>query len=313
MPTSFKILANIPTQWKKKKYPSKPIWFTIIVAVTLLHIQCNRPTIESIKKQTPQAQFQAGLKAFQEEDYWRALDIFQLIVSGAPDHPLHEQALFYTALCHFHLKSYYSALDYFFRFLHTYPTSALREQARYYIARAYYAITLPPELDQTLTYRAMEVIRLFLREYPQSQYAPECQQMLRDLEARIATKAYLNAMVYYKIGKYRAAVIAIENTLKEYPLHPRRAELAYYLVRAAAEYARQSIPEKQPERWQKVRKLAHQYRYAYEGTPWEKKVLAIMEGIPSVADRPASERAQASSTSEMPQTRKNKPGKPARP
>ncbi len=284
----------------------------LTIATIVLHIQCNRPTIESIKKQTPEAQFQAGLKAFQEEDYWRALDIFQLIVSGAPDHPLHEQALFYTALCHFHLKSYYSALDYLFRFLHTYPSSALREQARYYIARAYYAITLPPELDQTLTYRAMEVIRLFLREYPHSQYAPECQQMLRDLEARLATKAYLNAMVYYKIGKYRAAVIALENTLKEYPLHPKRAELAYYLVRAAVEYARQSIPEKQKERWQAAYQLANQYRYAYQGTPWEKKVLSLIEDLPVRRRSHTTQPQTTSSTSETPTT-KAKARKPAEP
>jgi len=70
------------------------------------------------------------------------------------------------------------------------------------------------------------------------------------LTKKLATKAYLNARLYYDLGYYKAAIIALRNCLNEYPNSPYREELMFMLLDAQFQLADNSIESKKKERFQ---------------------------------------------------------------
>lgn len=62
-------------------------------------------------------------------------------------------------------------------------------------------------------------------------------------------KAYLNAYTYYKIGRYKSAITALKNALKEYPDSKHREEIMFLIVDASYRFASNSIASKQTDRY----------------------------------------------------------------
>ena len=70
-----------------------------------------------------------------------------------------------------------------------------------------------------------------------------------ELTERLHEKAYLNAYTYYKTGKYKSAIVAFKNALKQYPESKRREEIMYLIVDSGYRLASNSISEKQTDRY----------------------------------------------------------------
>ena len=54
---------------------------------------------------------------------------------------------------------------------------------------------------------------------------------------------------YYKTGKYKSAIVAFKNALKQYPESKRREEIMYLIVDSGYRLASNSISEKQTDRY----------------------------------------------------------------
>ena len=76
--------------------------------------------------------------------------------------------------------------------------------------------------------------------------------MLDTIRDQLAHKAYAIAYMYYNIGQYAAAQIAFKNLMKDYPGNAYMEKALYYLVHNCYEYAENSIPAKQAERYQQA-------------------------------------------------------------
>jgi outer membrane protein assembly factor BamD len=76
--------------------------------------------------------------------------------------------------------------------------------------------------------------------------------LIAELTARLKKKAYVNAYTYYKIQRYKSAVVALRNALKLYPDTPYREEILYLITVSNYRLAHNSIKEKQGERYLSV-------------------------------------------------------------
>jgi outer membrane protein assembly factor BamD len=106
-----------------------------------------------------------------------------------------------------------------------------------------------PERDQTVTSQAIIAITEFMSRYPESEDIDEFNEMLDDLTGRLMEKSYLNAYTYYKIGKYKAAIVAFKNAMKRYPDSPRTEEMMYYMTVSSYRLADNSVESKQLDRF----------------------------------------------------------------
>ena len=111
-----------------------------------------------------------------------------------------------------------------------------------------YLLSPKPRLDQTVTQEAIEALELYKNIYPYSDRVDEANRLIDELQDKLVYKSYLNAKLYYDFENYKAAVIAIDNSLKEYPDSQYREELKFMLLRAKYLLAMNSIEEKREER-----------------------------------------------------------------
>jgi outer membrane protein assembly factor BamD len=85
---------------------------------------------------------------------------------------------------------------------------------------------------------------------------------MKDFQGRIDQKSFESAKLYYKIEDYKAAVYALKNALKENPDNIFREDIMYYIVAASYQYASNSYPEKQRERFLAL--IDHYYNFVSE-------------------------------------------------
>ena len=68
------------------------------------------------------------------------------------------------------------------------------------------------------------------------------------MREKLVNKSYLSGRLYYDLAEYRAAVISLTNSIKEFPDSKYREELMYYLLKAKYLLGENSIEEKKRER-----------------------------------------------------------------
>jgi len=73
-----------------------------------------------------------------------------------------------------------------------------------------------------------------------------------ELRDKLAFKAFKKADLYYRMSRYRSAIIAFKTLQTEYPDSKYRIEAAYKLFICTVQYADQSVPEKQLERYEEA-------------------------------------------------------------
>jgi outer membrane protein assembly factor BamD len=110
-----------------------------------------------------------------------------------------------------------------------------------------------PRLDQTTTEEAIQEFQLFINMYPNSARVEESTRLMDELRDKLVFKSYLNAKLYYNLGdylgnNYMSAVIAAQNSLKDFPDTKYREELSFLILESKHIQAVNSIEEKKEER-----------------------------------------------------------------
>ena len=96
---------------------------------------------------------------------------------------------------------------------------------------------------------AITRIKEYLQRYPNSLKKQLCLIRLDELQQTLYDKSFINARTYYKIGRYKSAVVALRNALREYPETPHREEILYLTVKSCYELAANSVHALQTDRY----------------------------------------------------------------
>jgi len=67
---------------------------------------------------------------------------------------------------------------------------------------------------------------------------------------KLVEKSYLNAKLYYNLGDYKASIIALKNSLNEFPDTKYREELLFLILKSTYLLADNSIQSKRKQRFQ---------------------------------------------------------------
>jgi outer membrane protein assembly factor BamD len=212
----------------------------------------------------------------------------------------HETILFYFASSKFNKGEYITAAYFFQQFMQQYPNAARVEEAAYYIGESYYRQSNRYNLDQSETARGIEYYQLFIELYPGSERVPEAEKKIRTLRDKLAKKSFSHADLYLKIGHYKAAVIAFQNTIQEYPDSDYREEAQFKLIKAAALYAQASIPEKQVERYQDALDFYNRYTKKFPSGKYAKQAESIRTDVHKQIDKLKAQQASRQETSSQP-------------
>ncbi|MEG1885182.1 MAG: outer membrane protein assembly factor BamD [Alistipes sp.] len=156
---------------------------------------------------------------------------------------------FFLARCKFKGRDYEVASELFDEFRRKFGRSAFIEDAEGMYALCFYYLSPGSTRDQTMTRRSIIAINDFMSRYPDSKRNESFQKINGELSERLHDKAYINAYTYYKIGKYKSAIVALKNAQKTYPESSHREQIMYLIVDAGYRFAHNSVAAKQADRY----------------------------------------------------------------
>ncbi|NDK55100.1 outer membrane protein assembly factor BamD [Pontibacter fetidus] len=225
----------------------------IVVLIALLVTAASCSNYQKLLKSNDvQQKYAAAVKYYEKGDYYRASELLDAVTPLLTGTEQAEDALFYQANANYELGNYLLSETYFRNFYTTYPRSPKAEKAMFMYVKSAYNQSPDFEQDQASTLTAMESVQEFIQRYPESEHVAEANEILENLGRKLDQKAFDSAKLYYKIKYYKAAVVALTNFQREFPSSPFAEEAAYLKVESQYEYAKQSVPSKQEERYYEV-------------------------------------------------------------
>nr|WP_037497783.1 outer membrane protein assembly factor BamD [Sphingobacterium deserti] len=196
--------------------------------------------------------YQEAVKYYEKKKYAKALVLFDELMSKYRGQSEAEDLYYYTAYTSYRLSDYTSARFNFKNFATTYPNSPRAEECRFMSAYCFYQDSPRFSLDQENTRKAIDELQLFINLYPDGEKAKEAGDLIQKLRDKLEQKAYANARLYFDMGQpddYRAAVIAFESMLREYPDTRYAEEIEFLIVKAQYLFAQNSMPYRQEARY----------------------------------------------------------------
>ena len=194
--------------------------------------------------------YEAALVYFEDKDYHRAellLDEIRPIIRGTAEAELAE---FTLAYCYYHQKQYILSAHHFEEFVRIYGRSEYMIEATYMHAYSLHLQSPDYQLDQTVTYQSIAALQNFIDQYPTSAFAKDADQIIDQMQVKLEKKAYEECRLYYKMERYKSALVVYDNFKNDYPDSKYQEEIAYLRIQTSYDYAKQSIPTKQKERYQ---------------------------------------------------------------
>jgi outer membrane protein assembly factor BamD len=163
-----------------------------------------------------------------------------------------EDLYYKYAYCSYYLKDFLSAENLFKSFVEVFPNSKRSEEMDYMRAFTYYKQSPKVELDQTNTTRAMGFMQTFINTHPGSSRIKEATEIIDKCRIKLEQKDAKSADLYFSLGQFKAAAIAYNNVMNNYPESDKSDEYKLQIIRAFYQYATLSIDEKKEERFQQV-------------------------------------------------------------
>lgn len=191
-------------------------------------------------------------KMYEKKKYNKAIRLFDQYAASLRAKPEMESHFFKYAKALYSTKQYYSAGYSFENFSNTYPKSVHAEEAMFLSAECYSKLSPVYSLDQVDTYKALEKLQTFVDRFPNSQYLPQANVIVKSLNEKLEFKAFEIARQYYNTGEhfhnYNTAIKVFDNFILDYPGSKYKEDALYYKFASMYQMALKSVPQKKQER-----------------------------------------------------------------
>ncbi|MDR1056326.1 MAG: outer membrane protein assembly factor BamD [Prevotellaceae bacterium] len=206
--------------------------------------------------------YKVALSYFEKKDYGRATPLFEQLTVPFSNTKRDDTVHFYLAKGYWGQGDYYSGAYYLDNFCKTFGRSPFVEEAYYLRSLCYYHDSYRYELDQANTIRAISSFNEMLTRYPDSPHKGEAEKYATELTERMEEKSFYGAKLYYQIDDYRSAVVALRNSVNDYPDSKFKEEGMFLILKSSYLYAKYSIRIRQKERY--IAAIDEYYNFASE-------------------------------------------------
>lgn len=258
---------------------------TLFSLMMLLFSSCGEYN-KVLKSKDLQYKFDYAKKAYEQRKYVQAITLLQELQMHLRGTENGEDATFILAMSYFENKDYLNSGVYFKNYYQRYPRGKYAELARFYSGYGYYLDSPEPQLDQTLTLKAIEELEGFLDYFPNSDKAGIAKNAIFEMQDKLTLKQLQNAQLYYNLGNflgnnYESCIITAKNALKDFPYSKYREDFEMLILKAKYQEAKNSIAEKSEDRY---RDVIDEY-YSFINTYPESKNLSEAKSIFNIASK----------------------------
>ena len=226
----------------------RTIYCLLVGLIALFSTSCSEYS-KIMKSSDSDLKYRKVFEYYEAKDYYKALGLIEDIKAVYKGTDKYETLCFYNAYCNYQQKEFSLAAYLFKEYAKLYPTNERAEEAEYMSAHCYFLVSPNVSLEQTYTSVAINELQAFLDKRPDTKYREKVEEQLKELNFKLETKAYNNAMLYYKISDYKAALVAFKNVLYDYPTTTYREDIMFTMVKASYTLATKSVESKKLERY----------------------------------------------------------------
>jgi len=205
--------------------------------VLLFFISCNKRYEAAMKSSDKDLILQTANELYQEGKWAYAIELYGKVASAFAGTEEAANIAYNTADANYQDKNYRLAAHQFKTFYITNPTDSRAEEAAFRSAYTFYLDSPDYNLDQTSTYSAIDELQSFINAYPESSKVELANNYINELRQKLEKKYFEIAKIYYKTLKYKAAGIAFDNLLDDFPDTKYREEAMMYSLRSKYELA----------------------------------------------------------------------------
>jgi outer membrane protein assembly factor BamD len=255
----------------------KSLVFSILI-ISLVIVSCS-PYQKLLKGSDNELKYTKAMEFYEKGEYVKAQQLFEQIQAFFRGTEKAEKIAYYNAYCYYKQRDYILGGYYFRTFATNFSTSALAEEALYLSAYCSYLESPRSSLDQTSTVEAISSLQLFISQYPKSEKAPQCSKLIDELRAKLEKKDIDIALLYYKMEYYKAAIVSLNNVLKDYPDTKSKELILYSILIAKYDYAIKSVYNKRQERLNDALDAYNEYISGFPVGEYSEKALSVKNNI----------------------------------
>ena len=190
-----------------------------------------------------------------------------------------EEVNYYLAYCHYNSGDFLTSSYLFRSYVKTYPNGSHVEECMYMGSYCMFLESPSYSLDDTYTRKAIVELQYFINKYPKSLRSKECNELILELNNKLALKAFENAKQYYVTEHYKAAIIDLNNVLIDFPGNRYREETHFLILKSSYNLAINSISSKIKERLHKSLDAFLVFQDNYPNSNYMKEAKKIKELI----------------------------------
>lgn len=218
-----------------------------LILIVAFFVSCSEYQ-KALKTEDVAVKFEVATKLYDAGKYNDAIRLIEQIAPAYRGKPQAEKLFYMFSMSYYNTKQFYLAAYQFESFTSGYPKSEKIEEAAYLGAKCFSKLSPVYSLDQVDTFKAIDKLQVFIDSYPNSSYVAEANKTLRELNDKIERKVYENAKQYNTIMEYKAAMVALDNFVADYPGTPYKEDALFYKYDSAYQIGINSVPSKMEER-----------------------------------------------------------------
>ncbi len=227
------------------------LWATLLTAVLMVS-GCGKGISKLLKNPDYSYKLRMAEQFFVKKQYSKAQQVYEDVMPYYKTTPEFQDIYYKYAYCAYHLQDFMNAENLFKSFLEIFPNSTKAEEVDFMRAFCYYKQSPKAELDQTNTIRAMGMMQTFINTHPGSPRNKEANEIIDICRAKLETKDFKSAQLYYDLGQFRAAGVAFSALLNNFPESQQADAYKLMIIKSYFRYAEMSVEEKKVERFEQV-------------------------------------------------------------
>ncbi len=238
---------------------------------------CGKSMTKLLKNPDAAYKLRMAEQFFAKKSYVKAQQVYEDIMPFYKTSKEFEDIYYKYAYCAYNLYDFMNAENLFKSYLEIFPTSARAEEIDYMRAYCFYKQSPKASLDQTNTLKAMGMMQTFINTHPASPRNKEASEIVDLCRAKLETKDFLSAQLYYDLGQFRAAGVAFTALLNSFPESVRADEYKLMVIKSYFQFAEMSIEEKRVERFEQVVNECYEFTDRYPDSKFRKDVETFLD------------------------------------
>ena len=238
---------------------SKNIFSSILLCLIAVFLLSCSEYNKILKGSDYDLKFEKAKEYYEKDQCYRSLPLLDELMSYFRMTNKGEEVYYYYAKTQYCMGDYYLAGYYYKRFVKNFPQSYKAEECAFNAAICMMRNSPDYYLDQSDSYKAIDEFQLFMSKYPNSVWVDSCNTLVKDLRSRLEKKSFEKAKLYYRMEKYRSAVIAFKSALSEFPDTQYKEDIMFLSLKSNYLYAENSVDVKKVERFEETIKSYHNF------------------------------------------------------